>query len=252
MAGTVLTEVKNGVRTIILNRPDRLNAISGELLTDFKAVLAEAEACRETRAIVLTGAGRSFCAGDDLKEFTEQARDKKAAQKHIEDIQHTARALMLGRHMVVGAIHGWAAGGGLEWAINCDLVLMAESTRCFFPEIPLGLNVTGGVSTMLPRLVGLQKARELILFGEKFGAQDALSMGIAWKVVPDTELRAEAQRTAERIAALPQGAVSDLKQLLNRASAMDVDSAMALETEFTVRQFLDPETQARAKKFAER
>lgn len=252
MAGTVLTEVKNGVRTIILNRPDRLNAISGELLTDFKAVLAEAEACRETRAIVLTGAGRSFCAGDDLKEFTEQARDKKAAQKHIEDIQHTARALMLGRHMVVGAIHGWAAGGGLEWAINCDLVLMAESTRCFFPEIPLGLNVTGGVSTMLPRLVGLQKARELILFGEKFGAQDALSMGIAWKVVPDTELRAEAQRTAERIAALPQGAVSDLKQLLNRASAMDVDGAMALETEFTVRQFLDPETQTRAKKFAER
>src|SRR5688572_16098848 len=147
MAGTVLSEIENGVRTIILNRPDRLNAISGELLTDFKAALAEAEACKETRAIVLAGAGRSFCAGDDLKEFTEQARDKAAAQRHIEDIQHTARSLMLGPHMVVGAIHGWAAGGGLEWAINCDLVMMAESTRCFFPEIPLGLNVTGGVST---------------------------------------------------------------------------------------------------------
>ena len=99
-------------------------------------------------------------------------------------------------------------------------------------------------------LVGLQKARDLILFGEKFTAHEALSMGIAWKVVPDTELRAEAQRVGERIAALPKGAVSDLKQLLNRASAMDIDGAMAMETEFTVRQFLDPETQARARKFA--
>lgn len=250
MAGTVLSEIRNGVRTITLNRPERLNAISAHLLDDFKAALAEAAACAETRAIVLTGAGRSFCAGDDLKEFTEQSRDERAARKHIEDIQETARALMLGPHMVVGAIHGWAAGGGLEWAINCDLVVMAESTRCFFPEIPLGLNVTGGVSTILPRMVGLRKARELILFGEKFTAHEALEMGIAWKVVPDTELRATAQTVGEKIAALPRNAVRDLKQLLNRASVMDIEGAMALETAFTVRQFLDPETQARARAFA--
>ena len=112
---------------------------------------------------------------------------------------------------------------------------------------------------------GVRKVGDLVLVAAAFlhhvalqGTDDenllplaALKMGIAWKVVPDTELRAEAQRVGERIATLPKGAVSDLKQLLNRASAMDIDGAMAMETEFTVRQFLDPETQARARKFAE-
>ncbi|MFO0997125.1 MAG: enoyl-CoA hydratase/isomerase family protein [Alphaproteobacteria bacterium] len=244
MAGTVLSTLERGVRTITLNRPQALNAINDELLDDFNAALKEAAACAETRVIVLTGAGRAFCAGEDLKAFEGHAASVAAARRHVEAIQVASRALLLGPHMVVGAIHGWAAGGGLEWALDCDLIVMADTTRCFFPEIRLGMNVTGGISTILPRLVGLQKARELILLGETFDAHEADKLGIAWKVVPETEALSVALATAEKIAALPRGAVRDLKQLLNRACQMDLEGAMKLETEFCVRQFMDPETKS--------
>jgi enoyl-CoA hydratase/carnithine racemase len=252
MPGTVLSTLVGGVRTITLNRPKSLNAINDELLVDFNAALKEAAACAETRVIVLTGEGRAFCAGEDLKAFEHHAASVGAARRHIEDIQAASRALLLGPHMVVGAIHGWAAGGGLEWVLDCDFIIMADTTRCFFPEIRLGMNVTGGASTILPRLVGLQKARELILLGETFDAHEAAKLGIAWKVVPETEVLATALGVAERIAVLPKGAVRDLKQLLNRACQMDLEAAMKLETEFCVRQFMDPETKTLTAAFAKK
>jgi len=249
MTKTVLSECQDGVATIVLNRPERLNAINPALLEDLNAALREAEADPAVRAILLRGAGRAFCAGDDLKEFDQQGRTPGEARAYIERIQDVTRAIVLGGKMVVGAIHGWAVGGGLEWAINCDLALMAEGTRCCFPEIGLGVFVTGGVSALLPRLVGLRKARELILFGERFGAREALEMGLAWKVVPETDLIAAAEATARRIAALPPRQVSDLKRTLARATDRDLEAALALETEATVRGFLDPETKARVAAF---
>ena len=143
-------------------------------------------------------------------------------------------------------------GGGLEWLINCDLPILAAGTRCFFPEIALGVFVTGAATTLLPRIVGLHKARELMLFGEQFDAQQALDMGLTWKVVPETELFDEADRTARRVAALPEGAVRDLKRVLNRAYHLDVEGAMQLETDATVRGFHDPETAARVGAFKDR
>ncbi len=249
MANAVLSEHHDGVSTITLNRPERLNAINPALLAGLLAAMRAANADEGVRAVVLRGAGRAFCAGDDLKEFSEQSRSPDGARAYVEEIQEVTRAISLGGKMVIGAIHGWAVGGGLEWVINCDLAIMAEGTRCFFPEIALGVFVTGGVTTLLPKLVGLQKARELILFGERFDARAALAMGIAWKVVPETALLAAAEETARRIASLPAGAVSDLKRVLNRACALDLEAAMALETEATVRGFLDPETAARVARF---
>jgi len=252
MTGTVLSERRDGVSTITLNRPERLNAISSALAAELGGALRAAQADPESRAIVLRGAGRAFCAGDDLKEFESHSRDPAAARRHLESIQEASRAIVLGDKMVVGAIHGWAAGGGLEWAIDCDLPIMAEGTRCFFPEVALGLVVTGGITAILPRVVGQSKARELILFGEKFGAREALAMGIAWKVVPEKDLFRVAHETARRIAELPQRAVRDLKRVINRASALDVEGAMALETEACFARFLDSEVRERARAFAER
>jgi enoyl-CoA hydratase/carnithine racemase len=249
MSEVVLNEIAEGVRTVTLNRPERLNAINPELLAALVAALRSANDDRATRAIVLRGAGRAFCAGDDLKEFDQQRRSPGETRAYIEQIQAVTRAIVLGDKMVVGAIHGWAVGGGLEWLINCDLAILAEGTRCFFPEISLGVFVTGGVTTLLPRAVGLQKARELILFGERFDAKAALAMGLAWKVVPEVLLFAEAQSAARRIADLPAAQVRDLKRVINRAAALDVEGAMALETDATVRGFLDPETAARIAKF---
>jgi enoyl-CoA hydratase/carnithine racemase len=249
MAGAVLRETKDGICVITLNRPERLNAINPALLAGLELALAEADRDAATRAVVLCGAGRAFCAGDDLKEFDQQRRSPAETRRYVESIQSITRAIVLGDKMVIGAIHGWAVGGGLEWLINCDFAILAADTRCFFPEISLGLFVTGGITSLLPRLVGLQKARELILFGERFDARAALAMGLAWKVVPEDELLAEAQAVARRIAALPADQVRDLKRVVNRACQLDVEGAMALETEATVRAFLDPATAARVARF---
>ena len=249
MTETVLSAVDDGIRTITLNRPHRLNAVNAELLEDLLAALREGNADPATRVIVLRGEGRAFCSGDDLKEFAEQTDNEERVRAHIELFQDISREILLGDKMVIAAVHGWAVGGGLEWVIGCDLAILAEGTRCFFPEISLGVFVTGAVTTLLPKLIGPQRAKELILFGEHFEAGQALDMGIAWKVVAANELMAAALATARRIAALPEGAGGDLKRVLNRAYHMDVEGAMELESEATVRGFLDPSTAERVAGF---
>ena len=249
MAGTVLTDVADGVATLTLNRPERLNALNDALLADLGTALDDALGDGAVGALVLRGAGRAFCSGDDLKEIENQTAGEPETRAFIEAIQNVSRRLVLGDKVVVGAIHGWAVGGGLEWAINCDLAVFGEGTRCFFPEIKWGMFPTGGVTAILPRIVGLAKTRELLLLGETFGAGEARKMGLAWQVVPDSAVFETAHETAARIAALPQGAVRELKRVLNRAGGLDIEGALALETEATVRRFLDPQTAERVKGF---
>jgi enoyl-CoA hydratase/carnithine racemase len=250
MTGTVLTEdAGDGVRVVTLNRPRRLNAITPELLEDLIAALQAADRDAAIRAVVLTGAGRAFCAGDDLKEFGAQSKDAATTHAYIERIQDVTRALLLGDTPVIGAVRGWAVGGGLEWMINCDFAIAAEGTRFFFPEISLGVFVTGGVTELLPRLVGLRRARELIMLGERFDAAQAREWGLLTKVVPDAELVPEALALARRIAALPPGPVRDLRRILARRSGGGLEAAMAAETEATIRGFLDPETAKRVAAF---
>ena len=251
MAGTVLTGITDGVATLTLNRPERLNALNGVLLADLCAALDEALADDRVGALVLRGAGRAFCSGDDLKDIENQTASEAETRAFIEAIQDVSRRLVLGDKVVVGGIHGWAVGGGLEWAINCDLAVFGEGTRCFFPEIKWGMFPTGGVTAILPRIVGLAKTRELLLLGETFGAAEAQEMGLAWRVVPDGAVFETAHETAARIAALPQGAVRELKRVLNRSGGLDIEGALALEAEATVRRFLDPETAERVKGFGD-
>jgi len=246
---TVLSERNADVRSITLNRPERLNAISNQLVIDLNDAFGEAMADDATKVIVFRGAGRAFCAGDDLKEFDDQLGDKAQVDAMIERLQDVTRKIVLGDKLVVGAIHGWAVGGGLEWAINCDLPIWGAGARGFFPEINLGLFVTGAVTTLLPKLAGLHKTKELILFGERFDAETALELGIAWKVVPDAQLFDEAQATAERLAALPYEQACNVKRVVNRACHLDAEGAMALETTATIAAALDPETEARVKAF---
>ncbi|MCZ6859346.1 MAG: enoyl-CoA hydratase/isomerase family protein [Alphaproteobacteria bacterium] len=244
-ARTVLSETEGGIRTITLNRPERLNAINHALIADFNSALDDAAGDDATRVIILRGAGRAFCAGDDLKEFDEQTGSEAKVTAMVESLQDITRKIVLGEKIVIGAIHGWAVGGGLEWAIDCDFPIWAETARAFFPEISLGLFVTGAVTTLLPKLIGPQKTKDLILFGEKFDGRAAFELGIAWKTVPEDQLFAEAVTTAKRILELPQAQVRDLKRVVNRACHLDVEAAMALETAATVRGFLDPATAER-------
>jgi enoyl-CoA hydratase/carnithine racemase len=159
------------------------------------------------------------------------------------------RAITLGDTPVIGAIRGWAVGGGLEWMINCDFAIAAEGTHFFFPELSWGMFVTGGVTELLPRLVGLQRARELILLGERFDAAQAHAWGLVWKVVSDDTLMREALALARRIAALPSARVSDLRRILTGRTGHGLEAALAAETDATVRGFLDPETATRIANF---
>lgn len=246
MTGTVLTDDPlDGVRVITLNRPDRLNAVSPELVGDLTRELTRANQDPAIRAIVLTGAGRAFCSGDDLKEFDSQLGDEAQLRAYIDRIQDVTRTIVLGETPVIGAVHGWAVGAGLEWVINCDFAIAAEGSRFFFPEVRLGLFVTGAVTALLPRLIGAQKARELIYLGERFDAAQALEWGLLSKVVSPAQLLPEAIDLARRIAELPPRPVKDLKRILTLAPSCSFEEVLAAETEATVRGFLDPESAKR-------
>jgi len=251
MTSTVLSEQANGVCTLTLNRPDRLNAISVGLVEDLCVALSDALADQSTRIIVLRGAGRAFCSGDDLKDFGNQSRSDAAARKFLEKLQNVSRLIVLGEKIVIGAVHGWAVGGGFEWLVNCDIVFMAEGTRCFFPETQFGMVVTGGVTALLPRIVGEQRALALMLSGERVDATRAHAMGLAWRVIPEDRLFEEAQSFAKRLAEMPKRGLADTKRLSRRIDREAFEAALKLEEKAVLEAFLDPQTASRMVKTKE-
>jgi enoyl-CoA hydratase/carnithine racemase len=245
MTKTVLSDyLGDGVQKISLNRPHRLNAIVPELLEDIIAAVDAANDDPKVGAIVLTGEGRAFCAGDDRKDHT-QPESEAEARDLVQAIQRATEAIVLGPKPVVGAINGWAVGGGFEWAINCDFPIWAESARGFFPEVSLNIFVTGAVTSLLPALVGLNRAREMLFLGDQYDAAALLELGVAWRVVPDEQLLAEAHAVAIRLAALPTLAARAMKRVLNEGAVTDIRRALAAEAEATIAGMLDPETTRR-------
>jgi enoyl-CoA hydratase/carnithine racemase len=238
----------HGVRTIMLHRPEQLNAMNRTLISEVASSFDDANADSETRAIVFTGAGRAFCAGDDRHQH-QHPQNEADALEFVELIQAATRAIVFGDKPVVGAINGWAVGGGFEWAMNCDFPIWAESARGFFPEVSLNLFVTGGVTSLLPALVGLNKAREMLFLGERYDADALLEMGVAWRVVADDQLMQNALEVATTLAGLPPLSVRAMKSTLNHTAVCDLGKALQLETEATVAGFMDPETTARLKDF---
>ena len=238
----------DGVRRLLLNRPERMNAMNRQLIRDVARAFDDANADEATRVIVFSGAGRAFCAGDDRHEHAHPATRAEASE-FVKLIQDATRAIVLGEKPVVGAINGWAVGGGFEWAINCDFPIWAQSARGFFPEVSLNLFVTGGVTALLPALVGLNKAREMLFLGERYDAPALLEMGVAWRVVVDEQLMAAAQETALRLARLPTLSLRAMKRVLRQTSSADFEKAMQLETEATVDGFTDPLTTRLLKEF---
>lgn len=136
-----------------------------------------------------------------------------------------------------------------EWAINCDFPIWAESARGFFPEVSLNLFVTGAVTALLPSMVGLNKAREMLFLGRRYAAQELGELGVAWRVVSDDALSEEALAVARQLAALPILSVRAMKRTLNATAASDLHRALALESDATVASFMDPETTKLLKAF---
>ncbi len=245
---TVNYEVDSGVCSITLNRPDSLNAMNRTLIVETAEAFRQANDDDGIRVIIFTGAGRAFCAGDDRREH-QHPENEAEARDLVDAIQRVTDEIVLGKKPVVGAINGWAVGGGFEWAINCDFSIWAKSAKAFFPEVSLNLFVTGGVTSLLPALVGLNKAREMLFFGEKYNADTLFDFGLAWRVVDDESLDKEALLVAEKLAELPTLSTQAMKQVLNQTAMSDFKLAMKLETETTVEGFLDPKTTELLKSF---
>jgi enoyl-CoA hydratase/carnithine racemase len=249
MNNTVISKNEGAVAWVRLNRPERLNAMNRQLVDGLSRALADTEADEGIRAVILHGEGRAFCSGDDLKDLDAQTACEADTQAWVEAIQNITIQIMQSRKIVIAAVHGWCVGGALEWAINCDFRLFSESARWFFPEVTYGLFVTGGVTALLTKQVGPQVTKELLMLGERHDARKALDVGIAWKVVPDDRLLEEARELALRIAERPADAVADAKRAINAGLHSTLQDAMARETAATVRGFLSPQAQARAKEF---
>jgi len=237
------------VSVVTLNRPERLNAIGGQLLLDLHDALVEAQNDPGTGAIVLTGAGRAFCAGDDLKEFDQQAESPASIAQHCERIQQITRDIMFGSKLVVGAVHGYAVGGGFEWVLNCDMVVAADNLVCFFPEMALGHFVTGAVTHLLPQALGHQRTMELIVLGERQSAQALLALGLINRVVPHEVMLTQAIELAEQVASRSAGATGRLKRVLNSQLQHQLAAALALEQQSAMACFADADTAQRVQRF---
>lgn len=245
-------EKRDAVSIVTLNRPERLNAISGELLDDLHDALGEVNEDSGCRAIVIRGEGRAFCAGDDLKEFGNQTASAASIRSHIERIQLITRDLMFNSKPVIGAVHGFAVGGGFEWLLNCDLVVASEELVCFFPEMEWGQFVTGGVTHLLPQSVGHQRAMELWLLGERQSAHRLLELGLVNRVVKRDALMETAVDLAMRVSERSALSVSMLKHLLTRDLSNGLERSLDLEMDATIEAFGSPEAARRVQEFAKR
>ncbi|MFE2581230.1 enoyl-CoA hydratase/isomerase family protein [Streptomyces sp. NPDC059378] len=227
----VLHDVEDQVCRITLNRPEALNALTPDQRERIIRLLGDASADPAVRAVVVTGTGRGFCAGADLRG------GPPAGERVAGDVARTLRlgaqrliaAVLDCEKPVVAAVNGTAAGLGAHLALACDLVLAARSARFIEVFVRRGLVPDGGGAYLLPRLVGPQRAKELMFFGDALTAPDAERLGLVNRVVPDEELAATARAWADRLAAGPTRALALTKQLVN--ASLDADRAAAFAAE---------------------
>lgn len=246
----VIVEDRDSVRILTLNRPHALNAITPQLLEQLVAALREAQDTPTLRALVLTGAGRSFCAGDDLHDSSAHNGDLATHQVFVDALQDISRLLIFGRLPVIAGVHGWAVGGGLEWVFNADFVIAGNSAKGFFPEMTLGLFPTGAITAILPRCVGSMRATALLMLGERITAAQLQDWGVALQVVPDEAVVEACVALGARLAAMPERSVGALRATLRKVTEVELETALNAETAATVEAFADPETPARLARLA--
>jgi enoyl-CoA hydratase/carnithine racemase len=209
-------EVAGQVATVTLDRPDKLNAMDRQMFGELEAAAADAAADPAVRAVVVTGAGRAFSSGLDVAEFAAMS-DPEAAEGVVADLQRAISALELLPKPVVAAVNGLAFGGGLQLAIACDLRLASDRAEFASMEMRWAIVPDLGGTERLPRLVGLGRAKELIFTGRPVGADEAVRIGLASRVVPAHDLATEAAELAGGLAAGPTLALGLAKQALNEA-----------------------------------
>jgi 2-(1,2-epoxy-1,2-dihydrophenyl)acetyl-CoA isomerase len=249
----ILVERRAGYRVITLNRPERLNAFTEAMHQALRAALADAEEDDSCRALLLTGAGRGFCAGQDLNDRLSKAGETPvlggALETYYNPLVRKLRALPF---PVIAAVNGVAAGAGCNIALACDIVLAARSARFVQSFARIGLVPDSGGSWILPRLIGPARARALALTAEPVPADKAEAWGMIWKCVADGELMDEAHALCLHFAAAPTLGLALTKRALDASWENDFDTQLDLEREFQREASLTPDYAEGVRAFLEK
>jgi 2-(1,2-epoxy-1,2-dihydrophenyl)acetyl-CoA isomerase len=226
---TLVVERAGAVATITLNRPGARNALDLAMRQEMLIALEELEADDSVRVLVLTGAGEHFCAGGDVKSMRERRQTAAEGRARVQMLNQMVQRLVDFPRPTIAMVDGYAVGAGTNLALCCDIVIASE--RAKFGELfnKIGLAPDGGGTWLLPRLVGLARAKELIFTGDVFDAAEAARIGLINRVVPAAELRAVTRALAERIATGPPAVQRMAKHMVNRAATSDLVAALDLE-----------------------
>jgi 2-(1,2-epoxy-1,2-dihydrophenyl)acetyl-CoA isomerase len=249
----ILIERKAGYRVITLNRPQRLNAFTEAMHQALKRALDEAEGHPDCRALLITGAGRGFCAGQDLNDRLSKAGETPvlggALETYYNPLVRKLRALPF---PVVAAVNGVAAGAGANIALACDIVLAATSASFVQAFAKIGLVPDSGGTWFLPRLIGPARARALALTGEPLPAEKAEAWGLIWKTFADLELMGEAHKLCTHFASAPTLGLALIKRALDASWENDLDAQLDLEREFQREASLTPDYAEGVRAFLEK
>jgi len=223
----ILLEVTDGVALVKLNNPESLNALSADIKADLTAFLTEAGEDASIRVVILTGEGRAFCAGGDLK--AKPAASVAEGRMRIKKLHELVRLIRNLEKPVIAAVNGFAVGAGMNLALACDIIIAAEDAK--FSEIfkNVGLIPDAGGLYFLPQLVGPMRAKELCFTARRIGAEEAEQMGLVNKVVPPEQLIDAAMAMAADIAKGPAISLAYIKRLLNKSAEWDLDTLLEAE-----------------------
>ncbi|MBI3925867.1 MAG: enoyl-CoA hydratase family protein [Armatimonadetes bacterium] len=244
-----------GVATVVLARPDRLNALTFEIYEELRDAFLALDREPGVRSILLTGSGRGFCSGGDVEDIIGQlfGRDLRGMLDFTRITGELILAMLRCRRPIVGAINGVAAGAGAVIASACDVRIASETARIAFLFVKVGLSGADmGASWLLPRLIGQGRAMELLMTGDFVDAAEAHRIGLYNRVVPADELEQQALDWARRLAAGPSLALEVTKRMVLREQAMDLESAMANEVEIQAALMLHPDFREAYEAFRDR
>jgi enoyl-CoA hydratase/carnithine racemase len=247
----LLVDRRDGVVTLTLNRPDTMNAITGEMWSGLEDVFAEVARNFDDRVLVVTGAGRAFCAGADL---IEQGMPRTSGRRleHMRGVGRSAAALRGIAKPTVAKVNGVAAGAGLSLALGCDLVIASDAARFSAIFVQRGLSIDYGGSWLLPRLVGIHKAKELALLADVIPAAEAERVGIVNRVVPAAQLDGEVDALVARLLSMAPVALSQTKHLLDQAMSTTFEDAVEAEAMAQVVNLGTPDAKEAVRAFMEK
>ncbi len=231
-AAPLLRELNDGVLTLSFNRPERLNALDIPLFARFRDAVAEASENSDVRVVVITGVGRGFSAGGDLKSAVAGSAGLSTEQR-IDRLRRTAEASVLLHRMpkpTIAMVRGAAAGAGMSFALACDFRVVSETAALVPAFSKAAFSGDYGINYLLLHLVGPARAREILMFGERITAQDALALGLVNRVVPDADLEQETTALAARLASGPTVAYRYMKRNLNAAETMSFEEVLDIES----------------------